>query len=92
MIQSFKSRSLRAFWEKGDGRRINPALQKKVRRELDALEEATDIADLEIPGFGLHALSGDREGQWALTVSRNWRITFRFEDGHAHDVNFEDYH
>jgi toxin HigB-1 len=47
---------------------------------------------MNIPGFGLHALRGDRKGQWAVSVSGNWRVTFRFEDGDIVDVDYVDYH
>jgi toxin HigB-1 len=43
-------------------------------------------------GFGLHAMTGDRKGTWSVVVSRNWQVTFRFEEGHVCDVDFEDYH
>lgn len=42
--------------------------------------------------YGLHRLTGDRSGLWAVTVSANWRIVFRFEDGDVYDVNLIDYH
>ncbi|MBT3041093.1 MAG: type II toxin-antitoxin system RelE/ParE family toxin [Candidatus Thiodiazotropha endolucinida] len=47
---------------------------------------------MDIPGFRLHPLTGKLEGHWAIDVNRNWRIVFRFEDGDAYVVNYEDYH
>jgi proteic killer suppression protein len=47
---------------------------------------------MAIPGFHLHPLKGDRKGEWAVWVSGNWRITFAFHDGHAYQLNYEDYH
>ena len=47
---------------------------------------------MNIPGYNLHPLKGDRKGEWAMSVSGNWRITFRFEGEDATDVNLEDYH
>ena len=47
---------------------------------------------MTLPGFQLHALSGTRKGHYAVSVSGNWRITFRFADGHAVDVDYVDYH
>ena len=47
---------------------------------------------MDIPGFRLHALAGGLRGYYAVTVSGNWRVTFRFEDGHAADVDYVDYH
>ena len=59
---------------------------------LTALDTAAQISDMDIPGFDLHPLKGDRKGQWAVSISGNWRVTFAYEDGNAHGVNYEDYH
>lgn len=59
---------------------------------VTALDTATEIDDMDIPGFGLHPLKGDRKGQWAVKVSGNWRITFEFRDGNAYLLEYEDYH
>ena len=48
--------------------------------------------EMDLPGLQLHQLTGNRRGTWAVRVSGNWRLTFRFEDGEAVDVNLEDYH
>ena len=50
------------------------------------------IEDINLPGFKLHPLKGDRQGLWSISVSGNWRITFEFVDGNAHILNYEDYH
>lgn len=64
---------------------------KRIRALLAALHRAARPSDLI--GFpGLHPLRGDRLGYWALRVSRNWRIVFRFEDGDVWDVDLADYH
>jgi proteic killer suppression protein len=47
---------------------------------------------MDLPGFRLHALKGERKGWWALTVHANWRVIFRFEDANADDVDYIDYH
>jgi toxin HigB-1 len=60
--------------------------------QLAALDTAIVIEDMDIPGFRLHRLKGKRSGAWAINVSGNWRLTFRFEDGHVLDLNYEDYH
>ncbi|WP_331251374.1 MULTISPECIES: type II toxin-antitoxin system RelE/ParE family toxin [Photorhabdus] len=54
--------------------------------------DAEDVGEINLPGYNLHPLTGDRRGQWAITVSGNWRITFEFIDGDAYIVNYEDYH
>jgi proteic killer suppression protein len=92
MIRSFRHRGLRRLFEDGDRSRIRPDLVDKVERILSRLDAAKTAADMEVPGFGLHRLGGDLKGFWAVTVSRNWRVTFRFEDGDARDVDFVDYH
>ena len=92
MIRSFRSRPLRRFWERNDASGLRPDWIDKIRRRLDVLEEASSLSELDVPGFGFHALVGDMRGRYALLVSRNWRLTFAFEDGHAVDVDLEDYH
>jgi proteic killer suppression protein len=60
--------------------------------QLAALDTAQIIGDMNLPGFNLHPLKGKRTGQWSVSVSGNWRITFEFENGSAYIVNYEDYH
>jgi toxin HigB-1 len=59
---------------------------------LDVIDAASTLEDIALPHFGLHELKGDRAGTWAVKVNKNWRLTFRFADGDASEVNFEDYH
>lgn len=59
---------------------------------LTALDTAATIEDMDIPGFRLHTLKGLNKGRWSIWVNGNWRITFEFRDGHAHVLNYEDYH
>ncbi|MFN0105558.1 MAG: type II toxin-antitoxin system RelE/ParE family toxin [Bryobacteraceae bacterium] len=56
------------------------------------VDAALHSADLNLPGYRLHALKGERKGQWSVTISGNWRIVFRFLEGHAFDVDLVDYH
>lgn len=60
--------------------------------QLTAIDTACIIDDVNLPGFKLHMLKGDRDGIWSMTVSGNWRITFEFKDGNAFILNYEDYH
>jgi toxin HigB-1 len=92
MLSSFRSKVLAKAYETGAAKGLPPEYAAKIRRVLFALDEATQPDDLRQPGFGLHALSGDRSGYWSIVISRNWRITFRFEKGNVHDVDYEDYH
>jgi proteic killer suppression protein len=75
-----------------DTRCINSDHEDKVRDQLAALDSATDIADMELPGWRLHPLKGRDKGRHAIWVSGNWRMTFEFEDGDAYVVDYEDYH
>ena len=78
--------------ERGDARRIDPEHRDAVRDILARLNAAVGPNDMDLPGFRLHPLKGDLAGFWAVTVRANWRIVFRFEDGHALDVDYLDYH
>jgi proteic killer suppression protein len=92
MIASFRSRALTRCWERSESRRLPPASVERIRLILDRLNAATEPQDLDLPGFGFHALKGGRKGEFAVVVTRNWRITFGWEEGEAIDVDLEDYH
>lgn len=92
MIQTFKDKRLKALFEKGSSRGIPANLLDRLLRRLDVIEAATIIAEMNLPGYRLHQLKGDRKGTWSITVSGNWRLTFSFRDGDAFDVELEDYH
>jgi proteic killer suppression protein len=92
VILSFRHKGLRLIFEKGDRRRVSPEHVDKIERILARLEEATEAANLDIPGFRLHPLKGDLAGYWAVSVSGNWRIVFRFEGSNVRDVDLIDYH
>ncbi len=92
MIKSFVHKGLKAFYEKGSVKGIQVNHAKKLRMQLAALDTACVIADLDIPGYRLHPLQGDRAGIWSITVNGNWRLTFEFVDGNVHVLNYEDYH
>ena len=92
MIKSFGHKGLRRFYEVGSAAGIQSSHKKRLRLQLVALDTATIIEDMDIPGFKLHPLKGDRKGLWSISVSGNWRITFEFKDGNAYFVNYEDYH
>ena len=78
--------------ERGDARRLPPEHLDTVRDILARLNASAAPDDMDVPGFRLHRLKGDLAGFWAVTVRANWRIVFRFEDGHAVDVDYLDYH
>jgi proteic killer suppression protein len=92
VIASFKHRGLRMLFENDDRRRLPAAHVDKIKRILARLDEATDIRHVALPAFGLHPLKGTLKGFWAVSVSGNWRIIFRFDEGNAYDVHLVDYH
>ena len=92
MIQSFRHKGLQKYFEKGDFSKIQPSHRKKIRLILSLLNAAAEIRDMNFPGSDLHKLSGEYENFWAVSVSGNWRLVFKFEDGDAFDVDYLDYH
>lgn len=92
MIKSFKHKGLKRFFTTGSTAGINPAHADRLEERLQALHTAIIIDDMDLPGWRLHSLKGDRAGLWAVNVSGNWRVVFQFKDGHAYVVNYEDYH
>ena len=92
MIKTFKHKGLKRFFESGSVAGVNPAHRQKLRMRLTALDTAQTLEDTDLPGFRLHPLKGEKQGIWAIDVSKNWRISFEFIDGNAYIVNYEDYH
>lgn len=92
MIQSFRHRGLRRLYEADTRRYLRADQVNKIERILARLDEADEVSNMDLPGFRLHPLRGDMAGFWAVTVQANWRIIFRFEAGHAYDVDLVDYH
>ena len=92
MIQSFRHKGLRRFYESGSLAGIQPQHAKRLRMQLAALDSAQVIEDMDIPGFRLHPLKGADRGRWSVWVNGNWRLTFEFRDGQAYVLDYEDYH
>ena len=92
VIKSIRHKGLGRFFETGDASGIRADHRIKLRSQLAALESARAIDDLHVPGYRLHALKGDRFGYWAIRVSGNWRLTFRFAPPDVLDLDYEDYH
>jgi toxin HigB-1 len=92
MIVTLRHKGLKLLYEKKDRSKLRPDIAAKVERFFTALDQAKEPADVDIPGFGLHALTGDRKGFWSVSVSRNHRIIFRFGNDNVHDVDLIDYH
>ncbi len=80
------------FYLRGSKKGIQSNHANKLRLQLAALDTAQAIDDMDIPGYRLHQLKGDRKGVWTITVNSNWRLTFEFEAGNVFILNYEDYH
>jgi toxin HigB-1 len=92
MIRSFRHKGLAKFFATESRAGIQAAHAERLRLILAALNAAVAPGDMGLPGLRLHPLKGGRSGTWSVTVSGNWRITFRFSGKDAVDVDYEDYH
>ena len=92
MTNPFKHKGLQDFYEKSTSSDIQPQHKQKIKMQLVALDTATLIDDMDLPGFRLHPLKGNMKGLWSIDVNKNWRITFEFKAGDVYIVNYEDYH
>jgi proteic killer suppression protein len=93
-IKTFAHKGVEQFFLTGRSRSIGAEFHRRMSLMLDALDGATGVVDLRVVR-GFHALKGDRAGTFAMSVSGNTRLTFRFEHGTTGDVldvDFEDYH
>ena len=93
MIKSFADKLTQELFITGQVRRFPQDVAKRAARKLEYVHLATRLDDLKVPpGNRLHALKGDREGQYSISINDQWRICFRFIDGDAYDVEVCDYH
>ena len=92
MIEGFKHKGLKKFYEEDDSRKLPPEMVERIRDILTALDAALAVEELNRPSFRLHPLKGALKGNWGVTVRANWRIIFRFANGAATNVDFIDYH
>lgn len=92
VIRSFAHKGLRKFFESGSNAGIRPEHNKRLRLILGVLNAGERIQDMALPGLALHQLSGRLSGFWSVSVSGNWRVIFRFEDGEALNIDYVDYH
>ena len=92
MIQTFRCKDTQALYS-GDSPRRFRAFQTQAERKLQILDSANAIEDLRNPpGNRLEKLSGGRADQWSIRINSQWRVCFRFEDGHAYGIEIIDYH
>jgi len=93
MIQTFADKRTESLFVTGAAKRVPTDIAVRAARKLEYIHLATTVDDLKVPpGNRLHALKGDRKGQYAIAVNEQWRLCFRFVDGDAYDVEFCDYH
>ncbi|WP_147112059.1 type II toxin-antitoxin system RelE/ParE family toxin [Tateyamaria sp. syn59] len=90
--KNIKCKKLRRFWEKGDASRIRSDWIGRVKRILNALDVAVGPDELNMPSYGWHKLKENRSDTYSVTVSKNWRITYKWSEEGPQDVNLEDYH
>jgi proteic killer suppression protein len=92
MISSILHKGLKRLHEHDDPRGVLAEHVLKLQDILARLDAARTVSDMDLPGFRLHPLKGDRKGFWAVTVRANWRVVFRFVDPDVTDVDYLDYH
>jgi len=92
MIQSFRHRGLKALYEGRRPTKVAPSHIVKLTRILTALDRSSGPDGMDLPGFRLHPLESGLKGHFAVSVSGNWRVTFRFEDGRAVEIDYLDCH
>ena len=92
MILSFRHKGLKKFFDTGSTAGIQAKHKVRLRMQLAALDTATCLDDIDVPGYKLHPLKGKRSTEYAITVNGNWRLVFEFRDGNVHILNYEDYH
>jgi len=92
MIKSFKHKGLKKFFLNDDSSGLEQKLVNRIRTRLTVIDGAKTVEGINLIGYDLHQLKGDRKDIWSISVSGNWRITFRFKHGDAEILNLEDYH
>ncbi len=92
MIRNFKHKGIERFFTKSDHRGIPAQTAARIERILDRLDASVAASDMDLPGYRFHPLKGARSGEYAVSVSGNWRLTIRFDGKDAVDVNLEDSH
>ena len=92
MIQSFRHKGLRQFYNSGRKAGIQAQHEKRLKLILARLDAAREPRDMSLPGLRLHQMAGTMDGFWAVDVSGNWRVIFRFDGPDVYDVDYLDYH
>lgn len=92
MIQKIRHKGLKKLYRDDSAAKVNPDHADKLRRILGVLDQASSPDEVDLPGFRLHPLKGEYDGFYAVQVSGNWRVIFRFEGDQVTDVDYLDYH
>ena len=92
VIRSFRHKGVERFFRTGSKAGIQAAHAPRLARQLAALNVARQPSDMNVPGWGLHPLKGKLSNHWSVSVSGNWRLTFKFNDSDAELVDYQDYH
>lgn len=92
MIKRIRHKGLAEFFHTGNSRGVQAKHVKRLRMILTMLSAASHARQMDAPGLRLHPLKGRPEGRWAVDVDENFRVVFRFEEGHATEVDYGDYH
>jgi toxin HigB-1 len=92
VIYKIRHKGLAKLCKDDDASKVNPNHVAKLRRVLGILDQASRPEDIDLPGLRLHSLRGDYEGFYAVRISKNWRVVFRFAGNHVTDVDYVDYH
>ena len=91
MIKSFRGKETERVWSRAYSKRLPRGIQERALMKLQQLNAARDLRDLSIPNSNqLEALKGDRKGEYSIRINKQWRICFRWRDGHAFDVEIVD--
>jgi proteic killer suppression protein len=92
MIKTFKSKALADLFRSGKTAKIDQRMHRRISVRLDAINEAVEIAEINVPGYNFHSLSGFNPARYSIHVNGPWCITFEFKGGDAFNVDFEQYH
>jgi proteic killer suppression protein len=93
VIKSFRDKQTERVWKREYSKRLPRDIQERALMKLQQLNAAGDLKDLSIPTSNqLEALKGSRKGEYSIRINKQWRICFRWRDGHASDVEIADYH
>lgn len=92
MLKDFRHKGLKKFYLTGTRAGIQPSHAPRLARQLARLNSSASPMDMNLPGWNLHPLKGDLAEKWAVNVNGNWRLIFKFENGDAFGIDYDDYH